>query len=63
MFEQHLKELGYSKKARAGILGNIGVETAYTYDHTTKQRNGNGYGLFQFDFQKNITMIGEIKTN
>jgi hypothetical protein len=47
-----LKEKGYSKEARAGILGNIGVETAYTYDYTKQQDNGNGYGLMQFDFQK-----------
>ena len=47
-----LKEKGYSKEARAGVLGNIGVETGYTYDHTQKQNNGNGYGLMQFDFQK-----------
>ncbi len=47
-----LKEKGYSKEARAGILGNMGVETGYTYDYTQKQKNGNGYGLMQFDFQK-----------
>jgi len=48
----YLKELGYTKEARAGILGNIGVETGYTYDHTAQQRDGKGYGLFQFDYQK-----------
>ena len=48
----YLKDLGYSKEARAGILGNIGVETGYTYNYQAKQRDGKGYGLFQFDFQK-----------
>ena len=47
-----LKELGYSKEARAAKLGNIGVETGYTYDYRQKQKNGKGYGLYQLDFQR-----------
>lgn len=47
-----LKELGYSKEARAAKLGNIGVETGYTYDYQQKQKNGKGYGLYQLDFQR-----------
>ena len=47
-----LKELGYSKEARAAKMGNIGVETGYTYDYQQKQKNGDGYGLYQLDFQK-----------
>jgi len=44
--------------AIAGIMGNIGVETGYTYEYTTRQnentgdRIGPGMGLFQFDEQK-----------
>ena len=47
-----LKELGYSKEARAAKLGNIGVETGYTYNYQQKQKNGKGYGLYQLDFQR-----------
>ena len=47
-----LKELGYSKEARAAKIGNMGVETGYTYDYQQKQKNGSGYGLYQYDFQK-----------
>lgn len=36
----------------AGVLGNIDVETGGTFDYTQKQKGGNGYGLFQFDFHK-----------
>ena len=49
---EELKKLGYSKEARAAKLGNIGVETGYTYDYTQQQQNGKGYGLYQLDFQK-----------
>tara|TARA_R100001086_G_scaffold250110_1_gene193999 strand:- start:17626 stop:20865 length:3240 start_codon:yes stop_codon:yes gene_type:complete len=44
--------------AIAGIMGNIGVETGYTYEYTTRQNEntgdqmGPGMGLFQFDEQK-----------
>ena len=44
--------------AIAGIMGNIGVETGYTYEYTTRQnentgdRMGPGMGLFQFDEQR-----------
>ena len=31
-------------------MANIDVETGGTFDYTIKQRGGNGYGLFQFDF-------------
>jgi hypothetical protein len=50
--DNELKKLGYSKEARAAKLGNIGVETGYTYDYQQKQDNGKGYGLYQYDFQK-----------
>lgn len=55
-YEKHTKELlenkGYSKAAIAGIMGNIAVETGGSFDYTQKQKGGNGYGLFQFDFMK-----------
>lgn len=31
-------------------MANIDVQTGGTFDYTTKQRGGKGYGLFQFDF-------------
>jgi len=34
------------------MLGNIDVETGGTFDFKQKQKGGNGYGLFQFDFHK-----------
>jgi hypothetical protein len=33
-------------------MANIHVETGGTFDYKTKQKGGNGYGLFQFDFLK-----------
>ena len=57
--DNDLKRLGYSRVARAAILGNIHVETGGTYDHQQKQDNGNGYGLYQFDFQKKFYMENE----
>lgn len=34
-------------------MGNIEVETGKSFDYQQKQyNNGNGYGLFQFDFMK-----------
>ena len=35
----------------AGILGNIHVETGGTFDPEQKQKGGNGFGLFQFDYK------------
>tara|TARA_R100000482_G_scaffold116765_2_gene60051 strand:+ start:1699 stop:2280 length:582 start_codon:yes stop_codon:yes gene_type:complete len=41
---------GFTPNAASGIMGNIGVETGYTYDYQTKQgKGGPGYGLFQFE--------------
>ena len=31
-------------------MANISVETGGTFDYTIKQKGGNGYGLFQFDY-------------
>ena len=42
----------FPERALAGILGNIDVETGGTFDFQQQQKGGNGYGLFQFDFQK-----------
>lgn len=36
----------------SAMLGNINVETGNTFDFRQKQKGGNGYGLFQFDFHK-----------
>lgn len=49
---QLLKEKGFTDAQVAGIMGNIAVETGGTFDYQQKQKNGNGYGLFQFDFMK-----------
>jgi hypothetical protein len=38
--------------AVSAMLGNINVETGNTFDFKQKQKGGNGYGLFQFDFHK-----------
>lgn len=38
--------------AISAMLGNINVETGNTFDFKQKQKGGNGYGLFQFDFHK-----------
>ena len=42
----------FPESAISAILGNIDVETGGTFDHTTEQRKGKGYGLFQFDDQQ-----------
>ena len=36
----------------SAMLGNIDVETGGTFDFKQKQKGGNGFGLFQFDFNK-----------
>ena len=48
----YLKEKGYSDKAAAGILANIELETGGTFDYQQKEKDGNAYGLFQYDFMK-----------
>ena len=48
----YLKEKGYSDKATAGILANIELETGGTFDYQQKEKDGNAYGLFQYDFMK-----------
>jgi hypothetical protein len=49
----NLRTAGFPERSLPGILGNIGVETGYTYDWQQKQHKGGpGYGLFQFDAQK-----------
>ena len=47
-----LDEAGLSVPAIKAIVGNIDIETGGTFSHTQKQEGGNGYGLFQLDFQK-----------
>ena len=47
---QLVKAIFSDRIACAAIMGNIAVESGY--DWTIKQRGGNGYGLFQFDFLK-----------
>ncbi len=42
----------FPESSVSAILGNIDVETGGTFDHTTEQRGGKGYGLFQFDDQQ-----------
>lgn len=46
---QLMESYGIPQAAQAALLGNIHVETGGTYDHTTKQKGGRAYGLFQFD--------------
>jgi hypothetical protein len=47
-----LKVGGFKRpEVLAGLLGNIGVETGYTYDHLEKGAN-NAHGLFGLDFMK-----------
>ena len=47
-----LKAGGFKRpEVLAGLLGNIGVETGYTYDHLEKGAN-NAHGLFGLDFMK-----------
>lgn len=47
LLSQYLPE-----NAITGVLANIAVETGGSFDYTQKQKNGPGYGLFQFDYQK-----------
>ena len=49
---RHLrKEVELPENLIVAMMANIGVETGYTYDFTTKQkgRSDPAYGLFQFD--------------
>jgi len=46
----YMIQKGFTPNAASGIMGNIGVETRYTYDYQKKQEKGGpGYGLFQFE--------------
>lgn len=47
-----LQTAGFSDESLPGILANIDVETGGTFDYQQQQDGGNGYGLFQFDSQK-----------
>jgi len=38
-----------NESAVAGIMGNISAETGNSFDFTQQQKNGPGYGLFQFE--------------
>ena len=42
----------FPESAITGILANIDVETGGSFDFTQQQGKGPGYGLFQFDDQK-----------
>lgn len=46
------KKYGLADHVIAAIMGNIDVETGGTFDPFIKQKGGNGYGLFQFDWWK-----------
>ena len=46
------KYFGNNAPLISAMLGNIDVETGGTFDYRQKQKGGNGYGLFQFDFHK-----------
>ena len=46
------KYFGSNAPLISAMLGNIDVETGGTFDFQQKQKGGNGYGLFQFDFHK-----------
>ena len=46
---EYMIQKGFTHGAAVGMLGNIAVETGYTYDYRQKQKGGNAYGLFQFD--------------
>jgi hypothetical protein len=52
LVKSYLESIGYSPAAVAGIMGNIAVETGSTFDPLLKQKGGNGYGLFQYDFMR-----------
>lgn len=52
LVKSYLESIGYSPAAVAGIMGNIAVETGSTFDPSLKQKGGNGYGLFQYDFMR-----------
>lgn len=48
--KNYFTEQGYSKEAVAGILGNIAVESAGTFDSTIKQRKGGkAIGIYQME--------------
>ena len=49
--------------AIAGIMGNIDVETAGSFDFEQKQDKGPGYGLFQFEEGHQKAYQGYLKNN
>ena len=43
-----LKRAGFQDHLIPALMANIDIETGGTYSHTQKEKNGKGYGLFQF---------------
>ncbi len=60
---KNLTSKGYSKEAIAGILGNIDVETAGSYDPLQKQFGGPGRGLFQMEGKMLSSFKKHLKDN
>ena len=46
------KYFGKNPVVEAALYGNSSVETGGSYKYDQKQRGGNGYGVFQFDFHR-----------
>lgn len=46
------KYFGSNAPLISAMLGNIDVETGGTFDYRQEQKDGDGYGLFQFDFHR-----------
>lgn len=50
----YMKGKGWGQSVINGILGNMEVESAGTFDHTQQEAGGGGgHGLFQLDYMKN----------
>ena len=58
-----LLKAGFDPNDLAALMGNIAVETRYTFDHTKQQDNGGGHGLFQFTGTHKDDYLDWIKGN
>ena len=58
-----LLKAGFDHNDLAALMGNIAVETRYTFDHTKQQDNGGGHGLFQFTGTHKDDYLDWIKGN
>ena len=58
-----LLRVGFQDHFVPALMANIDVETGGTFSHTQKEKNGGGYGLFQFTGSHKDDYFDWVKEN